>query len=584
MFAKLAFLLLPKDLFQGHPTARLLRTSGWTYLCGVVVSLVLFAIAHPQYNHRVHLISAAVFLLSYVSIRVGVVNYSWIKFGALWSLLEVIYITGHTGGINSPAMVWMSILGVIAILFFNKTTTKIAIAVLFLIYVCFYIAGQNAWIASDVAFVPESIPWAFTYKASVMVMVFLGALVTDWLYTSLLEEVESHNKDLEETQQKILLAQSHKDEFIASIGHELRTPMNAILGFNGILRQELAAKPADVQTVDLIKSSTEQLLQLVNNILDFSQLQANRVQLTSEKFLLSHLVQEVIAQYLPRAQQKNLSLEMDANSVEGIWATGDKHRIKQILISLTDNALKFTQQGHIHIRVLLTTDGVHFEVQDSGIGIALEKQSQIFQRFEQANLETSRQYGGAGLGLAIADRLVKCMGGQIGVQSNGKHGATFWFDLPLPIERISNTKPLPNKHTNWNKAALKFLLADDNAVNLMVAKLMLTKCFPNCHVTEVSSGQAALDALAHGEYDMVLMDVVMPDMDGPTATQAIRQLQGVAYSRVPVMAITANTHPLDRERYLASGMNDVIHKPLDADVMASQISDVLTQQKGGTAK
>ena len=118
----------------------------------------------------------------------------------------------------------------------------------------------------------------------------------------------------------------------------------------------------------------------------------------------------------------------------------------------------------------------------------------------------------------------------------------------------------------------------------MVAKLMLTKCFPNCHVTEVSSGQAALDALAHGEYDMVLMDVVMPDMDGPTATQAIRRLQGVAYSRVPVMAITANTHPLDRERYLASGMNDVIHKPLDADVMASQISDVLTQQKGGTAK
>lgn len=316
MFAKLAFLLLPKDLFQGHPTARSPRTSGWTYLCGVVVSLVLFAIAHPQYDHRVHLISAAVFLLSYVSIRVGVVNYSWIKFGALWSLLEVIYITAHTGGINSPAMVWMSILGVIAILFFNKTTTKIAIAVLFLIYVCFYIAGQNAWIASDVAFVPESIPWAFTYKASVMVMVFLGALVTDWLYTSLLEEVESHNKDLEETQQKILLAQSHKDEFIASIGHELRTPMNAILGFNGILRQELAAKPADVQTVDLIKSSTEQLLQLVNNILDFSQLQANRVQLTNEKFLLSHLVQEVIAQYLPRAQQKNLSLEMDANSVE----------------------------------------------------------------------------------------------------------------------------------------------------------------------------------------------------------------------------------------------------------------------------
>jgi len=581
MFARLAFLLLPKDLFQGRPTERLLRVSGWTYLCGVVVSLVLFAIAHPQYDHRIHLISAAVFLLSYVSVRVGVIHYSWIKFGALWSLLEVIYITVHTGGINSPAMVWMSIIGVVTILFFNRITTQISIAFLFSLYVFFYIAGQKGWIADEVSFAPESIAWAFTYKVSVMVMVLLGALATDWMYAHLLEEIDTHNKNLEETQQKIIRAQSHKDEFIASIGHELRTPMNAILGFNGILRQELAANPADVQTVDLIKSSTEQLLQLVNNILDFSQLQANRVQLLREKFLLSHLVDEVVSQYSPRAKQKSLHLVMDVNAVEGIWVTGDKPRIQQILNNLTDNALKFTSQGQIAIRVLLLDGSVYFEVQDSGIGIDPEKQSQIFQRFEQANLETSRQYGGSGLGLAIADRLVKCMDGQIGVKSNGQSGATFWFSLPLPTERIANTKPSPNRHTHWSKEALRFLLVDDNAVNLMVAKLMLTKCFPHCQVTEVGSGQAALDALAQSPYDMVLMDVVMPDMDGPTVTQAIRHLEGVPYSNIPVMAITANTHPLDRERYLAAGMNDVIHKPLESDLIASKIAEVLTQQQEG---
>ena len=583
MFAKLAFLLLPENLFQGRPTERLLRVSGWTYLCGVLVSLILFLIAHPQYDHRVHLVSAAIFLFSYASVRIGVINYTWIKFGALWSLLEVIYITVHTGGINSPAMVWLSIIGVVAILFFNRKATQISIAILFSIYIYFYIAGQKAWVANDVAFVPESIAWAFTYKASVMVMVFLGALATDWMYAHLLEEIDTHNKNLENTQQKIMRAQSHKDEFIASIGHELRTPMNAILGFNGILRQELAANPADVHTVDLIKSSTEQLLQLVNNILDFSQLQANRVQLSSEKFLITQLVHEVTSLYLPRAQQKNLLLKMDVSAVEGTWATGDKQRIKQILTSLTDNALKFTTQGEIHIRVLLQKDHVHFEVQDSGIGIAPEKQRQIFQRFEQANLETSRQYGGAGLGLAIADRLVKCMGGQIGVQSNGKQGATFWFDVPLPIEHTADTQALSNQRTNWNKTTLNILLVDDNAVNLMVAKLMLTKCFPNCRVTEAVSGKAALEALAHNAYDLVLMDVVMPDMDGPTATQTIRQLQGVAYSSVPIMAITANTHPLDRDRYLAAGMNDVIHKPLDAEAMASQIIEVLNQRKGNAA-
>ena len=576
MFAKLAFFLLPKDLFQGRPTERLLRVSGWTYLCGVVVSLVLFTIAHPQYDYRVHLISAAVFALSYASVRMGVIHYAWIKFGAFWSLLEVLYIVAHTGGINSPAMVWMSIIGVVAILFFNRTTTQLSIALLFSIYVFFFIAGQNAWIASEVPLVSQSVAWALTYKISVMVMVLLGALATEWMYAHLLDEIDTHNKNLEETQQQIIRAQSHKDEFIASIGHELRTPMNAILGFNGILRQELAANPAEVQTVDLIKSSTERLLQLVNNVLDFSQLQANRLPLVSEKFLVSHLLHEISAHFLPRAQSKDISFVIDANAMQDMWATGDKQRIKQVLNNLLDNALKFTPQGQICLRIFLRDEQLHFEVQDTGIGIAPEKQSQIFQRFEYATVETNRQFGGSGLGLAIAERLVKRMGGHIGVQSKGQKGSTFWFSLPLPVEHIEKSEPVAHKTTHWSKEALRFLLVDDNAVNLMVAKLMLAKCFPNSEVHEAGSGHDALAALAQETYDLVLMDVVMPDMDGPAVTQAIRQQAEASYAQIPVLAITANTNPLDRERYLAAGMNEVIHKPLDAAQLVSKISDVLS--------
>ena len=156
-------------------------------------------------------------------------------------------------------------------------------------------------------------------------------------------------------------------------------------------------------------------------------------------------------------------------------------------------------------------------------------------------------------------------------------GATFWFTLPLPTEHVEFKNSALDAHTNWSKAAIQFLLVDDNAVNLMVAKLLLTKCFPNCSVTEVVSGQAALDALAHQSFDMVLMDVVMPDMDGPTATQAIRKNLSAPANQIPVMAITANTHPVDRERYLAAGMNDVIQKPLEIGEMASRISAALSE-------
>ncbi|MEY4340771.1 MAG: Aerobic respiration control sensor protein ArcB [Pseudomonadota bacterium] len=577
MLAKLAFLLLPKDLFQGRPTERLLRASGWTYLCGVVVSLALYAIAHPQYDYRIHLLSTAVFLLSYASVRMGIINYTWIKFGALWSLLEFIYVTANTGGINSPAMVWMTIIGVVVILYFNRLATQISIAFLFSLYLVFYLLGQQGVVSSEVLVEQQTIAWALTYKFSVIVMVFLGALATDWMYGHLLEEIDTKNKELEDTQQKILQAQAHKDEFIASIGHELRTPMNAILGFNDILRQELANNKENVHVVDLIKKSTEQLLQLVNNVLDFSQLQANRMQLVVNKFSLSHLAHEVFGKYQTLAQEKNLRLVMDTNAVHDIWASGDKLRIMQALQYLLDNALKFTNEGQITVRITQVEAHVRFEVQDTGIGIAPEKQSQIFQRFEQANLETSRQYGGSGLGLAICDRLVRRMGGEMGVKSAAQSGATFWFTLPLPTEHVEFKNSALDAHTNWSKAAIQFLLVDDNAVNLMVAKLLLTKCFPNCSVTEVVSGQAALDALAHQVFDMVLMDVVMPDMDGPTATQAIRKNLGAPANQIPVMAITANTHPVDRERYLAAGMNDVIHKPLEIGEMASRISAALSE-------
>ena len=189
--------------------------------------------------------------------------------------------------------------------------------------------------------------------------------------------------------------------------------------------------------------------------------------------------------------------------MQDMWATGDKQRIKQVLNNLLDNALKFTPQGQIFLRIFLQDEQLRFEVQDTGIGIAPEKQSQIFQRFEHSTVETNRQFGGSGLGLAIAERLVKRMGGHIGVQSKGQQGSTFWFSLPLPVEHIEKSEPVAQKTTHWSKEALRFLLVDDNAVNRKLAAALLKR--RGIHVHEVDGGVAALSILGQEPFDAVLL-------------------------------------------------------------------------------
>jgi CheY-like chemotaxis protein/anti-sigma regulatory factor (Ser/Thr protein kinase) len=357
--------------------------------------------------------------------------------------------------------------------------------------------------------------------------------------------------------------------------------MNAILGLNGILRSELAAKPEDAAVVDHIRRSTEQLLQVVNDILDFSQLQAGRLVLHEEEFALRETLDGVLTAHDDKAQAKNIQLSLEASAIHSMWVKGDRQRLVQVLNNLLDNAIKFTAEGKIVVRAQPLGGGVLFEVQDSGIGIAPDRQKQIFKGFEHADVQTNRQYGGTGLGLSICERLVTLQGGTIGVSSVQGHGSRFWFQLPLRSIAVKEAKAAAEIARMLIDKPIRILLVDDNAVNLLVAGMMLKKCFPKAEIEQASSGSEALEKLREQSFDLTLMDMVMPEMDGMEVTQIVRRDFPKPTCNMPVLALTASANPVDHDRCLAAGMNDVLHKPLDQPQLISKISNVLAAQAWG---
>jgi signal transduction histidine kinase/ActR/RegA family two-component response regulator len=575
MLHTLQNVFLPKSFFIGSQLER--RRSLLTYMLLLVgvCSLPFYYIPHPDYNHVANLIGTAGYWSLFALLLIGA-PYLFIAHGTLlWSIGYVAYLAAMTGGINSPVMVWMTAVVLPAILLLDRMAAIFWVLVVFVVNLLLLLISQQGLVNSDINMANDVMAWTVANKLFVISLAMYVVFVTERMHRSQVAAMDQSNAELELTHQALLRAQAHKDEFIASVGHELRTPMNAILGLNGILRNELAVKPEDAIVVDHIRRSTEQLLQVVNDILDFSQLQAGKLALHEDEFALKETIAHVLANYQSKAQSKNIALHFDANPVHSMWVKGDRQRLIQVLNNLLDNAFKFTAEGRIDVRVQSVGGGVLFEVQDTGIGIAPDRQKQIFQGFEHADIQTNRQYGGTGLGLSICERLVSLQGGTIGVSSVQGQGARFWFQIPLRSVAVQEAKAAAEMARMLVDKPLQILLVDDNAVNLLVARMMLKKCFPKADIVEASSGPIALDKLRTRHFDLTLMDMVMPEMDGMQATQALRQTFPSPVCDMPVLALTASANPVDKDRCLASGMNDVIHKPLDEQQLISKISNAL---------
>ncbi|ELA7932205.1 ATP-binding protein [Vibrio parahaemolyticus] len=412
--------------------------------------------------------------------------------------------------------------------------------------------------------------WLFVFVA---VMLLVGSFLYQLQYR--MHNLKQLNSELEAETDKAERAAKAKSSFLAAMSHELRTPMNGVLGISQLIAEE-TKEPVTKEHIKVILDSGQHLMTILNDILDFSKVEENKLELEKAPFHLEQVLTPVCSAIQPLIDEKSIDLIVENDVPNNTEFTGDCARLRQILFNLAGNAVKFTNEGHVLIRTELNSEDKHLLiiVSDTGIGIAPDKQGRVFNSFEQADSSTTRRFGGTGLGLAIVKKLTELMGGSITLKSVEGVGTQFIVTLPIPWNE--SEKPSP-KHTpvpTRSTQNLRILLAEDNRVNALVAKGFCEKLGHAVDVAE--NGLVAVEKARDNDYDLILMDNHMPEMNGVEATRFIREKLGV---KTLLFAYTADVFREAHDHFIAAGADHVLTKPLQRESFADALKQFSARLK-----
>jgi signal transduction histidine kinase/CheY-like chemotaxis protein/HPt (histidine-containing phosphotransfer) domain-containing protein len=413
------------------------------------------------------------------------------------------------------------------------------------------------------------------------VFALISSVLVFWYISGRIAEQQRTIEALNASESKLKEASRLKEQFMANISHEIRTPMNAILGFTNLLKRS-KLNPEQSQFVENIHSAGENLLILINDILDLSKIESGMMGLEETTFSVRSLVSSVRAMFLNKIKKKGLQLQIEVGERVPDILAGDSVRLTQILVNLIGNAVKFTEKGWIKLSFDVLQQTAHairlkIIVEDTGIGIPEAKQQLIFERFHQADLDTTRRFGGTGLGLAIVKQLVEMQGGTIQLNSTPGQGSIFSIELEyaIPDHTEAEISTIADEGMHAINNNIKVLIAEDNVMNQQLIRHLMQNWQIDCAI--VNNGQEAVDKLKEEHFSLVLMDIQMPQMDGYAATEIIRN---ELKSEIPIIAMTAHAMTGEKENCLEIGMNDYVSKPLNENTLFNMITQYAQFQDG----
>lgn len=380
------------------------------------------------------------------------------------------------------------------------------------------------------------------------------------LATELEARVQARTEELEAEKNHALELSRAKSDFVATMSHEIRTPINGIIGILKLLEEDLVGHHEHSNLVDIAQHSSHTLLHIINDILDFSKIESGKLRLENIPFNLKEMLAKLLYPFEKLAHEKKIELIFKLDGQISTQVIGDPFRLTQVLNNFLSNAFKFTEQGKIELHIGQQHSSLKFAVSDTGIGIPKEKQSRLFKDFSQVDTSTSRKYGGTGLGLVITQRIIELMNGSVGFESKQGKGSRFFMQIPYrPVEnkKLQNSEHSPeNSHHQTNKP-LRLLLVDDNQVNRLVGQKLISRLGHQVDCAE--DGFSAIDIMKNQNalYDLIFMDIQMPDLNGYETTQILRKEN----IQIPIVALTANTSDEDKQMAMNAGMDGFLSKP-----------------------